>query len=179
MSDNEKIISLLERIARAVESMAEKKARAKTTKAAAGRSDSEAGERSSVYEFIRAWNKFRGDRLPPAIMPEPRSSRWVRILECLSIDGDMSHWAQAVEALSMSSWHSGNNERSWRATIDFLIQPNQRAKWLEEGAFRRSRPVEKKQAVVFCSSCDSPAVVGPGTRAPDVSKIPQCASCAG
>ena len=117
--------------------------------------------------------------MPRANVPEPGSIRWSRILECLSGVPSPERWGEAVKALSCSGFHCGDNPRGWRANIDFLIQQSQRNKWLEMSQFaskRQDASADKVNSQV-CSDCGAVAVVGPGTRQPDLSAVALCRGC--
>lgn len=177
MTDTDKIIALLERIAVAVESGTAKKRRVSSALPLKPASDP---PDARIGEFIRAWNENCGDKLPKAYMPNKGTARYDNILKCLELEPSVVEWGRAIAALARSDFHTGGNARGWRANIDFLIQNGQRLKWMEEGKFR----VNKKQAsedkkVVFCSECDRPATVGPGTRFPEIYEVPYCTECSG
>jgi hypothetical protein len=176
VNDTDKIIMLLERIAAALESGTPRRKRAAATAAQPLARDPH--NRPAIESFVRAWNRTCGGRLPNATMPEPGTIRWARIVECLGVEPSHDVWSAAFDALCRSAWHTGNNERGWRANIDFVIQPSQRNKWLEEGAFKISRAQAKPESkIVFCVGCEGPAVFGPGTRAPEMSVDPKCEEC--
>lgn len=174
----ERMIVLLERIAAAVETMAEPKRKPRKVETA----DLKAQE-ESVRAFVREWNicaQKHGGKLWEASMPSGGSSRWKQIVDCLAYEGGMKRWGAAMEALNKSSFHTGGNERGWKANIDFLIGPGQRIKWLEAGDYMSrsaAQGAQKSPSMVWCVKCDGPATAGPGTRNPGASNEPVCAEC--
>lgn len=181
LSNEERIIELLERIAEAVEAQVPKRRRQKSI-----RFKEQAGDQKDNFElvvsFVKCWNENCGDRMASSSVPAPGTPRWTAILECLKEQPDISRWASAVSALSKSAFHTGDNQRGWRANIDFIVSAGQRAKWLEEGQFKKARDDAMSAAsrpASFCCICSKPAVVGPGTRAPDLSDKPKCSAHAG
>lgn len=46
-------------------------------------------------------------------------------------DGELDVWRKAVDLLCESPHHVGDNERGWKANIDFLLQPNRVTQMLE------------------------------------------------
>lgn len=51
-----------------------------------------------------------------------------RLHEC----NDPEVWAAAIELLANSSHHSGQNDRNWKADIDFFLQEKQFPKWIDK-----------------------------------------------
>lgn len=160
---------------RAVEASAKPKKKRTATQAA----DEPESRVAKVREFVALWNTTTAGKLPVAAMPGTGSQRFKAIVSALEWKPDLEAWKGAMAELSRSSFHTGNNERGWSATIDFIIGQSQREKWIDFAKWRAARvalfasPVPSES----CSKCAAVAVVGPGTRSPDLSKESLCREC--
>lgn len=171
MTADERIYDLLTRIAEAVEGLRADVAARKPT---ASTAREEWGHRVGL--FVGAWQANRGGLPACTTAGAADSVRYKSIVACLKECDNISRWANAVKALSASPHHRGQNERGWVANIDFLVSPAQRLKWLEAGdRLPREAPKAKPQGA-WCA-CGAPAIMGPGTRSPDLSDVPRCGSC--
>lgn len=133
-----------------------------------------------VRDFVALWNTVTAGKLPVAAMPAPGSERFKAIVSALGWNTSREEWKGAMEELARSPFHSGENQRGWCATIDFIVNPNQREKWVEGYKWRltrRSFMSTLAPAPVSCAKCGAVATVGPGTRSPDLSKVSLCAGC--
>ena len=54
----------------------------------------------------------------------------------LAEEPDEAVWRAAMACLRESPHHIGQNDRKWKATLDFLMSPGQAAKWLDAGRAR-------------------------------------------
>lgn len=132
-----------------------------------------------VADMVRVWNQTVSGRLPVAIVPKMGTPRYRAIEAALGREANLMVWKEAIEELLLSGFHTGENPRGWRATIDFIINPNQSVKWIEQAQFRSSRrqasasPAQSQA----CTACGAVAVVGPGTRSPDLATTPLCREC--
>lgn len=134
-----------------------------------------------VRGFVALWNAATAGRLPVASMPSPGSERFRAIVSALDWNGKQEDWKGAMDELARSPFHAGENQRGWCATIDFLVHPNQREKWIEGYKWRSTRrsfmTAPPPPAPVACVKCGGVATVGPGTRSPDLSGVALCAGC--
>lgn len=73
------------------------------------------------------WNQHCGKL---AKVTKTNSTRNKKAAERLKED-DEAGWIEAVKKLSASSFCNGNNDRGWKATFDFILQPEARLKILE------------------------------------------------
>lgn len=129
-----------------------------------------------IDKFILLWNRVC------APLPEARKGRdpvrRKRIADAIRIEQDMGRWERAIVALAKSPWHAGQNDRRWVATIDFLVRPDNREKWLEAGdnELRQGAPAATTRKQVWCAEdgCKAEALFGPGTRNVDMSDDPLC-----
>lgn len=129
-----------------------------------------------VNAFVALWNKHRGG-LPEASAAKPGTKRFRDIAACLGLSPDLHRWEAAIKALAGSRFHKGENDRGWVATIDFLIQANQRQKWLDFVPEYRP-PTAVVPRLVPCS-CGKQATVGPGTGQAHLAEVPMCPGCFG
>jgi hypothetical protein len=133
-----------------------------------------------VRDFVALWNTRTAGRLPVAMMPRPGSERFKAICAALDNEIGWGDWGAAMEELARSPFHAGENPRGWCATIDFIIHPNQREKWVEGAKWRSTRHSSMTitpHAPVACVKCGGVATVGPGTRSSDLSGVALCAGC--
>lgn len=130
-----------------------------------------------VAAFIATWNQSCGG-LAKASAAKPGTKRYRDILACLLMEPDLARWASAIRGLSRSRFHKGENERGWAATIDFLIQANQRQKWVDFLPAYAPPPAVVPR-VVRCVRCGAQATVGPGTGQAQLSPEALCPGCFG
>ena len=174
MTADPAIIALLTRIAEAVEGLradvaARKPAPAKPAEDWASR----------VVLFVEAWNANRGGLPACAGAGSSDSVRYRNIVACLKECPDLHRWGMAAKALSQSDWHRGANpEGKVYGTIDFLISPSKRLIWLEHGGRVWQEAPKQKPREAWCA-CGAPAIMGPGTRSPDLCDVPRCGGCGG
>jgi hypothetical protein len=74
----------------------------------------------SPLAAVRVWSASRDRTLKARLAEEP----------------DEAVWRAAMACLRESPHHIGQNERKWKATLDFLMSPGQAAKWLDAGRAR-------------------------------------------
>lgn len=56
-----------------------------------------------------------------------------RVLKArLAEEGDLEVWRGAIRHLLASAYHTGGNDRGWKADLDFLLQAGQAPKWLDK-----------------------------------------------
>lgn len=68
--------------------------------------------------FIQHWNSF--DRLPPvrAFSKERRDKLAARVKE----ETFREHWQEIIRKLAGSAFHTGQNDRGWRAGVDWILK---------------------------------------------------------
>lgn len=76
-----------------------------------------------------------GEIMPPGITrPKTKTAkRKALIASRRSEEGDLLRWEWAMRALRLSPWHMGNNDRRWKADLEFLLQPSQFGTWIDAG----------------------------------------------
>lgn len=83
--------------------------------------------------------------LPQAAKLTPdRKSKIIARLKDYGMDG----WAKALANIDRSKFLCGDNDRGWRANLDFLLQPSSFAK-VHDGGYGNGRHAEPKRAVVY------------------------------
>lgn len=90
----------------------------------------------SVEDVVDAWNDLAKDRDLPKVLkitPARRKQIQARIREYSPDD-----WSTALTAIYKSKFLCGDNDRGWKANIDFLLQPSSFVK-LIEGAYSNER----------------------------------------
>jgi hypothetical protein len=98
----------------------------------------ENGEEARRPEHLRqVWNDLCGT-LPKCL--ELSDQRQRRAYQRLN-DRPFEQWAQIVDRIAGSTFCNGDNDRGWKATFDWLIQPDTAAKVLE-GKYD-NRPAKK------------------------------------
>lgn len=80
-------------------------------------------------EVLQVWNDNCGI-LPKASVINPKRAKAVKA--ALAINADAETWAVAIRLLSASKHHRGENERGWKADIDFFLQSGQFPKWIDK-----------------------------------------------
>lgn len=90
------------------------------------------------HPLVKAWNEHCGDlpkvqRVNPARLQKIKA-RWK---DCDTIE----QWVGVIKKIAASPWHTGQNDRGWKANFDFLLKPDTFHKALE-GAYdnRTSKP---------------------------------------
>lgn len=74
---------------------------------------------SEAQEIIDYFNETWSDIYPRGFMLTPKREKKIKArLKTFSV----SDIKRAIDNLHKSSWHKGNNDRCWKATIDFLIK---------------------------------------------------------
>lgn len=103
--------------------------------------DCSAREVVSVDEAFRDWNtaaKACGLRPALALNPSRRAKLKLRLTEC----GGNEAFRDALRQMGQSPFLLGDNDRGWRADLDFVLQPGSFAK-LREGSYARGDPATK------------------------------------
>ena len=81
------------------------------------------GDSPQVLEVLKIWNNAiasESSRLPLA---RPNGKRVAAIKVRLREPGWLDDFKAAVTFVCRSPWHCGGNDRSWVATIDFMLRP--------------------------------------------------------
>lgn len=98
--------------------------------------DTQSDDGLTVDEVVNAWNNLAKDRDLPKVLkitPARRKQIQARIREY-----DHDDWSTALTAIYKSKFLCGDNDRGWKANIDFLLQPSSFVK-LIEGAYSNER----------------------------------------
>lgn len=80
----------------------------------------------------KTWNENRGS-LPAVKLPMSKG-RATQAKQRLRETPDLPRWAAAIRRAATSPFCRGDNDRAWRADIDFLLRPDTLAK-IEEGKY--------------------------------------------
>jgi hypothetical protein len=85
-------------------------------------------------DLLRVWNENRGT-LPEAkaLTASRRKSAQSRLRE----QPELEYWVGVVKSIAASSFCKGENQRSWKASIDFLLRPDTHVK-VTEGAYSKT-----------------------------------------
>jgi hypothetical protein len=100
-----------------------------------------------VRKIFELWNEFSGDKLPKVNIQKikPTSQRYVKARLRLADYPNLDEWREAIVRVSKSDFCNGNNERAWRADIDFLLRADTILK-IQEGKYD-NRDREKKAGI--------------------------------
>jgi hypothetical protein len=89
-----------------------------------------ASKKLDLPPFALLWNeKVAGSPLKTIRVWTAKRDRVVKAR--LAEEGDLGLWGLAMEHLAASPHHRGENDRGWVADVDFLLQAEQYAKWLD------------------------------------------------
>ena len=80
------------------------------------------------HELIRIWNENCGD-LPKVQSSNSKRDRLIGLR--WKDNSDPNYWKSVVKKLSESGFCNGKNQNGWRASFDFLLQPNTHLKVME------------------------------------------------
>ena len=102
--------------------------------------DPQEQERESAAALVALWNAECGDLPKCRGLSKTRRAAVHRRLEERAIVGD-DGWRVVIQRIAASTFCRGENDRAWRATFDWLLQPDVALKVLE-GKYddRPSRP---------------------------------------
>jgi hypothetical protein len=92
--------------------------------------ESNSTDTDAVVKFpplVEIWNEHCGSLQKVKICNKSRLAK----IRAREKDCSLEEWAQVVTRISKSDFCNGSSVSGWRATFDFLIQPNTRAKVLE------------------------------------------------
>lgn len=81
-----------------------------------------------VNQLVELWNEHCGKL--PRVMKISTKRRRI-ILARLKELPDLNAWKLAIQELADSEFHTGKNDRGWKADFDFLMQPDKALKILE------------------------------------------------
>ncbi len=89
-----------------------------------------ASKKLALHPFALLWNeKVAGTPLKTIRVWTAKRDRVVKAR--LAEEGDLGLWGLAMQHLAASPHHRGENDRGWVADVDFLLQAEQYAKWLD------------------------------------------------
>lgn len=97
---------------------------------------------SPSVDIVSIWNKNCGVLPKAERLTEKRQKLW---RARWASNPDEGYWASVVGRLAASMFCAGNNDRGWRATIDFLLQPDTHVKAME-GKYDGVAPRKKTYA---------------------------------
>ena len=104
-----------------------------------------------VSEAFEAWNRIAGGAGLPkarALTPQRRQKMRTRLNEMKAI-GELEPiaiWQAALRQLIRSPHHMGENERGWRANIDFMLQAGRWQQFFEPVADAVLKQAQRQQA---------------------------------
>lgn len=85
----------------------------------------------------------------PNKLTKDRSRKLKQRLDEYGIDG----WKQALANIERSSFLTGGNDRGWKASLDFLLQPTSFSK-VHDGAYGNGRESENTKTPIYQSAID-------------------------
>lgn len=102
-------------------------------------------EVAPVDELVKLYNRELGDRLANALRLTAKrksaiTARWHEMLNSESPDGSVRYfdresglawWAKFLKKVRMNPHWMGDNDRGWRADLDWIVNPNNFVKILE------------------------------------------------
>ena len=100
----------------------------------------------SLPRLAVLWNEHGGNlaKVKKSNASRNKKAR-ARLAECSE-----DEWIECIKQIAASDFCNGKSERGWRATFDWLLQPEVRLKVLEgkydnPGAFKRESPLDPKE----------------------------------
>lgn len=84
-------------------------------------------ERISSVDFMDLWNSH--ENLPKIHTFTPQRKK--ALAKCSREPDFADHWKEIIDKLSRSSFHTGQNKRGWKATVDWLLKDGNYVKILE------------------------------------------------
>lgn len=76
-----------------------------------------------MEEIVKLWNEY-ANKYALAQVRVLTPKRKTRLRKCLEIMPELEHWRLALEQLCKSKFHLGENDRKWKATLDWFINTN-------------------------------------------------------
>ena len=95
----------------------------------------------SPRQLAEAWNEHRHPS-QPEVKPETLtagSKRWNQAKSRLADNPSMDYWVEIIKRIAASNFCRGDNDRGWRASFGFLVQPETHIK-ATEGAYDNRKP---------------------------------------
>lgn len=92
--------------------------------------------KNDVHCFVDMWNQFCGKM--PKIKHNPSEKREKLIRKALHKNSDFEFWRSVIVAASKNAFLTGNNNRKWVASIDFVLRPG-KAEEILEGNYGKNK----------------------------------------
>ena len=111
------------------------------------RDETASGSRPAAPALLEIWNTNCGS------LPKANAVSGGRMTTWRTRWGDRpdeAYWVSVVQRLSKSSFCNGENDKGWRATIDFLLKPDTHLKTMEgkyDNGGTRARPKTREETV--------------------------------
>lgn len=83
----------------------------------------------SVDEIVGAWNELAGRKGLPKVAKITEARR--KAMRARIRENTIEEWQQALAAVERSKHCCGDNDRGWRADLDFLLQPKSFTRLIE------------------------------------------------
>lgn len=94
---------------------------------------SDSCDRKLVNNAFKIWIDELGDVLPkPRNLEGDRRSKLVALLK-KRLDNDLERWREYCQMVRSNPWNLGENDRGWRATIDYMLKDTKARQILENG----------------------------------------------
>jgi hypothetical protein len=88
-------------------------------------------EKEKGPDFLEVWNAHCGGLPKVEVMTMKRLTAWAQRFRA---NPDLNYWIGLVERLARSDFANGENERGWRADVDFFLRPDTHIK-IGEGKY--------------------------------------------
>lgn len=89
------------------------------------------GDLCPYQKIISIWNEVCGVSGLPKAEATDKRKRLIKVRWNSEMKRSLDHWRKFCELVAQSNFHRGENERSWRATIDWAIRPDTITKFFE------------------------------------------------
>ncbi len=86
----------------------------------------------AARELVALWNELAAPELPRVLKASPK--RLAAIRRRLEEHPDLADWRAGIEFINRSPFHLGKNDRGWRASFEFILQPDRLTRLLEQAA---------------------------------------------
>lgn len=103
---------------------------------------------AGLPRLAQIWNQWADASLPRVVMMEPGSTRHKACEERWKLKPDEPFWVGVIRKLNASAFCMGENDRRWKADIDFLTRKDQAAKILEGKFDNRNEKKPSDEMVV-------------------------------
>jgi hypothetical protein len=86
---------------------------------------------SVMPEIAKLWNDHADPRLPKVLAMSKKSKRYKACVERYQENSNDEFWVSVIKQINSNSFLTGQNDRGWKANIEFLTRPDAAQKILE------------------------------------------------